>query len=225
MIGRLPPEEPPANGLRTVSIAQFADELAAHVGAPDGRLAVVAVDGRSGSGKTTIARRLVSSMDDAAVVSTDDLAWHHSFFGWADLLIDGVLRPFRHGAGVAFVPPGWRQRERPGAVEVPASTRLLIVEGVGASRHEAAPLVDAAIWVQSDADEARRRCLARHGADAGASAFWQEWMDEEGPFLAGQRPWERADVIVVNDDLAGGIGDALRVTRWAPSSARAGPEP
>ena len=50
--------------------------------------AVLAIDGHGASGKTTLARRLAAEHGAACVVGTDDLAWHHSFFDWADLLID-----------------------------------------------------------------------------------------------------------------------------------------
>ena len=55
---------------------------------------VLAVDGRSSSGKTTLAARLQDAVTSSAVVHTDDIAWWHSRFGWADLLIEGVLVPF-----------------------------------------------------------------------------------------------------------------------------------
>ena len=48
---------------------------------------IVAIDGRSAGGKTTVARRLAAGHRNAALVSTDDVAWHHSFFGWDALLV------------------------------------------------------------------------------------------------------------------------------------------
>lgn len=57
-------------------------------------------------------------------------------------------------------------------------------------------VVDSVVWVQADLERARARGITRDGGDASAAAFWDEWMAEEFPFLAQQRPWERADVIV-----------------------------
>jgi hypothetical protein len=71
-----------------------------------GRGVVLAVDGRSSSGKTTLAARLQDAITGSAVVHTDDIAWWHSRFGWADLLIDGILVPFHRGELVSFRPPG-----------------------------------------------------------------------------------------------------------------------
>lgn len=89
--------------------------------------------------------------------------------------------------------PGW-SAGRTGAVRVAADCRIVVVEGVGAGRRDLADLVDALVWVQSDAADARTRGLARGGDDH--VAFWDEWDAEEVPFLAAHRPWERADVVL-----------------------------
>jgi hypothetical protein len=159
-----------------------------------GRPRVLAVDGRSGGGKTTVAHRLAATVPGATVLHTDDVAWYHAFFDWADLMRDGILAPLRRGEPVAYRPPAWDGRGREGAITVPACCPLVIVEGVGIGRRELSPYVDALLWVQTDADEARRRGLERDGADA--AAFWAEWQAAEDPFQAEQRPWERAGLIV-----------------------------
>lgn len=88
---------------------------------------------------------------------TDDVAWHHPFFGWTELLADGVLRPARDGLAVSYRPPAWDERGRLGAIEVPAGTHWLVVEGVGAGRRELAGLLDAILWVQTDVEAAEQR--------------------------------------------------------------------
>jgi hypothetical protein len=161
------------------------------------RPVVLAVDGRSSSGKTTLAARLPDAVPGSAVVHTDDLAWGHSRFGWADLLIDGILAPAHAGRPVCYRPPRWDERQRPGAIEVPADCPLLIIEGAGAARRETAHLTDAAIWVQADERETERRNLARVGQPGGPPTLQhlRDWMAEERPFLADQRPWEHASLI------------------------------
>lgn len=159
---------------------------------------VLAVDGRSSSGKTTLAARLQDAVAGSAVVHTDDIAWWHSRFGWADSLIDGVLVPFQRGEPISFCPPGWAGHGRQGSIEVPVGCPLLIIEGVGAGRGEVSDLMDALVWVQADQQEAERRSLERVGQPGGPRAIgdYREWMAEEEPFLAGQRTWQRADLLV-----------------------------
>jgi hypothetical protein len=62
-----------------------------------GRPRIVAVDGRSGSGKTAFAERLRTAIPGAQVVHTDDIAWWHSRFGWDDL-ITAYWNPFIVGS-------------------------------------------------------------------------------------------------------------------------------
>ena len=188
--------EPPARQWRVVALDQVLDTLWHHLGRHTGRPAVLAVDGRSGSGKSTFAARVARAVPSSVVVHTDDIAWWHSFFDWAPLLVEGVLEPARQDRAVRFRPPAWDERDRSGAVEVPPGVELLVVEGVGASQRSLADLLDASVWVQSDMVEARRRGVERDGGTPEADAFWEEWEAEERPFLQTDRPWQRAALVV-----------------------------
>jgi hypothetical protein len=192
-------EEPEAGPWRAEGLTVVAATVMrpGHGKSADHRPVVLAVDGRSSSGKTTLAARLQDAVPGSAVLHTDDIAWWHSRFGWADLLINGILTPAHAGQPVSYRPPRWDDRQRPGAIEAPAGCPLLIIEGVGAARRESAHLTDAAIWVQADERETERRNLARVGQPGGPPTVqhMRDWMAEEIPFLAGQRPWEHADLI------------------------------
>jgi hypothetical protein len=145
-----------------------------------GRPFILAVDGRSSSGKTMLTARMRQQVPRSAVVHTDDIAWGHSRFGWADLLIDGILRPVHRGAAVTFHPPGSAAHGRQGAITVPGGCPLLLIEGAGAGRREAACLVDALVWVQSDERGTRQRSLRRVGAPGGPPTI-QERSDQHRP--------------------------------------------
>jgi hypothetical protein len=192
-------EEPEAGPWRAEQLTVVAATVmrAGHGKSADHCPVVLAVDGRSSSGKTTLVARLQDVVAGSAVVHTDDIAWWHSRFGWADLLIEGILTPAHSGRPVSYRPPRWDERQRPGAIEVPADCPLLIIEGVGAARRESAHLTDVAIWVQADERETERRNLARVGQPGGPPTVrhLRDWMAEEIPFLAGQRPWERVGLI------------------------------
>jgi hypothetical protein len=131
---QLAPDEPAAGPWRVEPLATVAATLMRPGKGAGHRPVVLAIDGRSSSGKTTLAARLHDLVPGSAVVHTDDIAWFHSRFGWADLLADGILVPARAGRPVSFRPPRWDERQREGAIDVPADCALLIVEGVGAAR-------------------------------------------------------------------------------------------
>ena len=175
-------------------------------GSGSGRPAVLAVDGRSNNGKTTVAARICDMVPGSVVIHTDDIAYAHSRFGWADLLIDGILVPVHQSRLISYRPPRWEEHGREGFIEVPVGCPLLIIEGVGAGRREVADLIDNLIWVQADERETGRRATARaanplaadlaNQAVDGAPIDNEGWMAEEIPFNAAQRTWERADIIV-----------------------------
>lgn len=193
---KLGPGEPPAGPWQVMPTSDLVRLIFDSERARDSRPWILAVDGRSGSGKSTIANSLHRFVPASAVVHTDDVAWHHSFFDWSDLLLEGILKPLRTGQAVSYRPPGWDKRGRPGAIDVAAGLDLIVVEGVGASRTELMPWIDRALWVQSDLEEAERRGIARDGGTEAAKNFWREWGAQEFDFLQRQRPWERATVIV-----------------------------
>jgi hypothetical protein len=205
----LPDGEPDCGPWRAVAVA----ELYAALGLPR----VLAVDGRSGSGKSTLVDRLAATVPGVAVVHTDDVAWHHDFFDWADLLVDGVLVPWRAGRDVAYRPPPWDARGRPGAITVPSGAPLLVVEGVGAGRRAFAPYLDALVWVQTDRAVATRRGLQRDGGDV---TFWDEWEARERPFLAADRPWARADLVVNGQDVRNELVEVGRGVPGLPAELR-----
>jgi hypothetical protein len=204
----LAPEEPEAGPWR-VELLGAVIEVLMRPGpgrAIDGRPVILAVDGRSNNGKTTLAARIAAAVPGSVVVHTDDIAWQHSRFGWADLLIGGILEPVHQGRAVSYRPPRWTEHGREGSIEVLAGCPLLVIEGDGAGRREVTHLIDALIWVQSDEREAERRALARRASPdpidranqpaGGLPPADDEWMAEERLFNTAQRTWERASIIV-----------------------------
>ncbi len=221
---RLPPEEPNFGPWKLESVREFVQRLTGSSSASaSARPRVVAIDGRSASGKTTLATTISRAVPSSVVVHIDDIPssgnWlsrdtyppphiesdtQRSFYDWTERLLENVLMPTRTGQAVQYRPPAWEDwfREE-GAIEVPPRCPVLILEGVGAGRRELTHAVDAVVWVQSDTEQAKTRGITRDGGDAAAAAFWDEWMAEEFPFLADQRPWERANVVVTGTSYLG----------------------
>ena len=182
-------------------------------GPPRG-LAVIGVDGRSGSGKSTIATALAAVYGDATVVHTDDIAWHHSFFDWDQLLVDHVLEPLRHrGPPVTFRPRPWTDHGRHGALTVPDRTGMIVVEGVGSCRASLRCWYDATVWVDAPEHAARQRVLAR-GTDS--QQFIDDWNAQENAVMEHERPWAHADVVVAGTGGRPGSSGTLVTVLVAP---------
>lgn len=71
---RLAPEEPAAGPWRVEPLAAVLAACLQRAGPITGRALIVAIDGRSSSGKTTLAGRISSAVTGSAVVHTDDIA-------------------------------------------------------------------------------------------------------------------------------------------------------
>jgi hypothetical protein len=104
---QLAPEEPEAGPWRAELLSTLVEAITRREpgNATPRRPVVLAVDGRSNAGKTTLAARICRAVPRSAVVHTDDIGWEHSRFGWADLLIEGILAPVHQGRAVRYRPP------------------------------------------------------------------------------------------------------------------------
>ena len=208
----LPPEEPHFEPWSVIPLEVFV--LSIQHKLPRSKLGILAFDGRSASGKSTLAALISREVPGSVVVHTDDVpssaAWpgrdrhspptntEPSFYDWTERVRENILKPARAGQVVKYRPPSWTDwlRTEGAFIEVLPGCPLLIFEGVGAARRELTDMLDGAVWVQSDIEKSESRGIARDGDDAEATTFWKKWMAEEFPSLAGQRPWERADFVV-----------------------------
>ncbi|MEU4448648.1 hypothetical protein AB0K14_04770 [Actinosynnema sp. NPDC050801] len=193
---RLHPGETEAVGWHVVTVHDAVRQLREACPDVTGRPRVIAIDGRGGAGKTTLAERLREVAPRSAVVHTDDVAWNHAYFDWGAVLVENVLRPLHRGEAVDFRPDAWTTHDRPGSIAIPAGVDFVWVEGTGIIRAELAPWLDASVWMQGDLDEQERLLVARDGDSPAQQEHVANWLLEELPFLLRERPWARATLIV-----------------------------
>ncbi|MFL1428887.1 MULTISPECIES: AAA family ATPase [unclassified Nocardiopsis] len=180
--------------------------LAAAVPGGRGRVRVVTVEGRSGSGKSTVAERLRAALaargTAAAVLAMDDLypGWH-GLARAPELLVSWVLEPLRAGAPARWRRYDWEhdrfskeESALPGPV---AAGGVLVVEGCGSGARIVRPHADLSVWVDAS-DAVRDRRLDARGDAALYAPFRRVWADQEAVFYAAERPREHADAVVGN---------------------------
>ena len=180
-------------------VAELADARGSGARAAAPGPAVLAVDGRSASGKSTFAARLTAAIDGAALVHSDDLAWYDSVLDWDHLLVEGVLGPLRAGLAVDYVPPAWEERGRSGSIRVPRGADPLVLEGVGASRRSLADVVTLAVWVETPEPVRWARDEQRVADGETTREIQRSWFVEEDAHLRADAPWSRARWIVSGD--------------------------
>ena len=156
---------------------------------------IVAVDGRGGAGKSTLAEQLAHELG-ATVVHTDDFASWDDPLDWWPALLEQVLEPLARGEAATFVPNSWGGPEKERVTVEPGG--VVVLEGVTASRAAFRPYLAYSIWVETP----RELCLAR-GLERDGEAMraqWEAWMAAEDAYIEAERPHEHADAVVRGDE-------------------------
>lgn len=160
---------------------------------------VLAIDGRSGSGKTLLAHAVAVELradaaPDVAVLALEDL-----YLGW-DGLQEGLDAAAGLLADLAEGRPGsaprwdWHAGRVDGAVTVAEPLpSVLVVEGCGAGSDTLAPFVDLLVWIEVPEEHRRRRTVARDGQWA---VPWEQWAAAESAVLARRDAPALADLVV-----------------------------
>ena len=152
-----------------------------------GGVRLVAIDGPSGSGKSSFADQLVAELPDAELVRTDDFATWDDPVSWWPRLVDGVFLPLSQGRPGRYQRTEWVDGiPRPGRhidVRVPG---VLLVEGVSAGRRSIRPRLSYLIWCEvPDPVERLARAVKRDGEDSRQhltnwQAFEVGWFTVDG---------------------------------------------
>lgn len=179
----------------------------------EGESLVVAIDGHSGVGKSTLARALAERVD-AVVVEGDDFYAGGTFAEWAamapaaraDHCIDwrrqrDVLAELRDGRTARWHGFDWEAFDGRllDAATVLAPSAIVILEGVYAGRPELADLVDLTMVLRVD-EPVRRDRLAARDRDDGTGEDWAAWTElwhsAEAHYFAEVRPPSSFDVVL-----------------------------
>jgi anthranilate synthase component 1/para-aminobenzoate synthetase len=179
---------------------------------------IIAIDGRSGAGKTTLAIELAAMLRNHRKVSLFHL--EDIYPGWDGLsagierYVGTVLAPLSRGEAATWVSWDW-ENHHDGASRVTLPAEIVIVEGVGAAAAAARPLLDAVIWADSPDGERRQRALERDGGTY--EPFWDQWANQEAELLAVDDIPQHANVRVLNRADGTAPADALQALTYLPA--------
>ena len=170
---------------------------------------VIAVDGRSGTGKSTLSAWMAGQVG-ATLIDQDDFYAGGTRETWqrltaqekADRVIDWrrvraeVLQPLRVGMPASWQPFDWETMDGLAAESITAQpSRMVILDGAYSSRPDLADVIDLSILVTLP-DAVRRARLRRREGEEVVSVWHAIWDEAEEYYFSVVRPPEAFDVVI-----------------------------
>ncbi|MET3173994.1 UNVERIFIED_ORG: para-aminobenzoate synthetase [Arthrobacter sp. UYCu721] len=179
---------------------------------------IIAIDGRSGAGKTTLAIEVAAQLRNhhkVALFHLEDI-----YPGWNGLTagieryVSTVLTPLSRAEPATWTSWDW-DKHYDGDTRVTLPAEIVIIEGVGAAAADARPLLSAVIWADSPDDIRRKRALDRDGGTY--EPFWDQWAEQEDAWLAADDVPHEADIRVLNNADGSATADVLQALAYLPA--------
>ncbi len=157
----------------------------------------IGIDGCSGSGKSSLAAEIAAEIAAecarVVVVAIDEFTGPGiAEWDW-ERLAEEVVRPLSSGQPARYRRWDWRRAADAGSAAIDAGS-VVIVEGVSATRREAAVPWDLTVWVDAPREVRLARIRRREGA--AAVGRWRDWLASEDAYVEREHPQQRADLVV-----------------------------
>ncbi|TXJ06880.1 MAG: dephospho-CoA kinase [Aeromicrobium sp.] len=157
-----------------------------------GSTTIIGIDGRSGTGKTTLGRQLAFALE-CPLVSLESV-----YQGWEglDAGIDQMadaLAALAHGDAAFVTTWDWAAGKPGERLPLPTS-HLLVLEGVGTGAHQIRPFLSYLIWLEAPAALRQTRALSRGGENY--EQWWYIWAAQEDSYIERDTPAKHADLLI-----------------------------
>lgn len=184
------------------------------------RPTLIAIDGRSGSGKSTFASSLAQHLEASTSVAV--LRLEELYHGWDGLhrardLYNELLPQLSNSSVVSYPTWDWEQNTL-GALKEFSPASIIIIEGVGALNAQAREFIDFGIWLDAPEDFRRERALTRDGQTY--RPYWQMWAQQEVSYLAAHTPQLRADLVIDTSTVADPMSTLGQAAQYLPANLR-----
>jgi uridine kinase len=201
------PDEPAhvAPAGRIVELADLVERVLAGP-ATLGGSRLVCIDGPSGAGKTTLARRFRHVARRASSIPVTAVHMDDLYDGWTGLadaaaskVPEWLLTPLSQDRTGRYRRYDWPS----GAYaewHAVAPGGLVVLEGCGSAARPADRFATLRLWVDAAAEVRLRRSVERSGV--AVLPFLRDWRLAEEAHFAADRTRERADVLVLGDPAA-----------------------
>ncbi len=167
---------------------------------------IIGIDGGGGSGKTTLATKIASTIQNAQIVHMDDFykkkehreiaSLSNAPSGYEydiDRLIKQIILPILFNKTAYYQKYDW-DKDCLGDCEEIKTPSILLIEGCYATINQLRHYYQLNIFVDCDKNLRLKRGLERDGESA--LHFWINWMAGEDKYFVEQKIKERADFVL-----------------------------
>ena len=179
----------------SLSIPELLEQVSAQTLELASNTPIILIDGRSCSGKSTLAKQLQNQLflegeSMPRIISMDDLypGWDGLASG-AEYLQRVILQPLLKGQTANWQEYDWENKQRNNWREFSGGTPL-IIEGCGSITTFTASISDFAIWLEVPEDVRRLRWQERDGNRF--DEYFELWSAQELDFMAIHKPKDLA---------------------------------
>lgn len=156
--------------------------------------ALVCIDGRAGTGKSTLANEIAAGEGGLTVIRTDDLCP-----GWDGLarvpdLLAALVEPLSQGRPGTYPRYDWVSGRVAETVVVEPRPGTLVIEGVGAGCSALRPWRTVLVWLETPEEIRKTRALARDGDTF--APYWDAWAAAEEHYLVTDADRVAADLVL-----------------------------
>jgi len=166
-----------------------------------GQTKIVVIDGPAGSGKTTLAKSLSGLLENCPIIHMDEI-----YEGWENALspktsqdlVEWIIKPLLEDKSIEYIKYDWHLEQRIEKVVI-NNSKVMIIEGVGASVSEISKHACLKLWIEVNEETGINRVLTRDGLQI--QEQMKKWQSQESKFFIENNSKENSDIWIDGDPV------------------------
>ena len=166
-----------------------------------GKTKIVVIDGPAGSGKTTLAKSLSGLLENCPIIHMDEI-----YEGWENALspktsqdlVEWIINPLLEDKSIEYLKYDWHLEQRIEKVVI-NNSKVMIIEGVGASVSEISKHACLKLWIEVNEETGINRVLTRDGLQI--QEQMKKWQTQESKFFIENNSKENSDIWIDGDPV------------------------
>jgi uridine kinase len=166
-----------------------------------GKTKIVVIDGPAGSGKTTLAKSLSGLLENCPIIHMDEI-----YEGWENALspktsqdlVEWIINPLLEDKSIEYLKYDWHLEQRIEKVVI-NNSKVMIIEGVGASVSEISKHACLKLWIEVNEETGINRVLTRDGLQI--QEQMKKWQSQESKFFIENNSKENSDIWIDGDPV------------------------